>query len=125
MARTFRAGLRHAVGLPGLLALTLLTGCAAPKEPSLYGWRQYEKNLDAYFRADRVGLEEQLKAMEDDRQLIQAQGQALPPGYHAHMGLLYGRKGDVESFRQQIQLEKQTFPESAVFMDFLLRNFKK
>lgn len=108
-----------------LATLLMLTGCASKKEPSLYGWKSYEKNLDAYFRADKTSPDEQLKVMEDERKLIQAEGQALPPGYQAHMGLLYGRKGDAQSFYQYVQQEKEQFPESAGFMDFLVRNFKK
>lgn len=115
-----------ALGAIALAAcISLLTGCANTKEPPLYGWRGYEKNLDAYFRADKSGADEQLKAMQDDQKVLQAEGKALPPGYQAHMGLLHGRKGDLESFRNQLEAEKQQFPESAGFMDFLMRNFKK
>ncbi len=115
----------HKTRMLSLIAVALLTGCAnTAREAPLYGWRSYEKNLDAYFRADKSSPDEQLKAMQDDQQLIQAEGKALPPGYQAHMGLLYGRKGDLESFRNHVEAEKQQFPESAGFMDFLLRNFK-
>lgn len=113
----------------GTLALAalmiLLTGCANLQEPPLYGWRGYEKNLDAYFRADKSSVDEQLQSMQDDQKLLEAEGKLLPPGYQAHMGLLYGRKGDFESFRAKLEAEKQQFPESAGFMDFLMRNFKK
>jgi hypothetical protein len=109
-----------------LISLALLSGCTSTiKEPSLYGWRNYEKNLDAYFRTDKSSSDEQLKSMQDDQQLLRAEGKTLPPGYQAHMGLLEGRRGDAESFRNHIEAEKQQFPESAGFMDFLLRNFKK
>ena len=103
----------------------LLTGCTSTKVSSLYGWRNYEKNLDAYFRANNSGTEEQLQSMQDDKTVLQGEGKGLPPGYRAHMGLLYGRKGDLESFRSQLEAEKQQFPESAGFMDFLMRNLKK
>lgn len=111
--------------LLGLFVWVLLTGCANTREPSLYGWRSYEKNLDAYFRADRSRPDEQLQRMEEDRQVIVAEGKALPPGYQAHLGLLYGRKGDLQSLERYFELEKQQFPEAAGFMDFLLRNFRK
>ena len=116
----------RAAGLVALVAATLLTACAnTAKEPPLYGWGNYEKNLDAYFRAQKSSPDEQLQSMQNDQQRMLAQGQALPPGYQAHMALLYGRKGDAESFKQHIEAEKQQFPESAGFMDFLLRHFKK
>lgn len=103
----------------------ILGGCAnTVKEPPLYGWRNYEKNLDAHFRSDKSSPDDQLRSMLDDRQQIEAASQALPPGYRAHLGLLYGRRGDLEGLRQNIEAEKQQFPESSGFMDFLLRNFK-
>jgi len=111
--------------VPGLFVCVLLTACANTREPALYGWRSYEKNLDAYFRADRTSPDEQLQRMEEDRQLIAAEGKALPPGFQAHLGLLHGRKGDLQSLERYLQLEKQQFPEAAGFMDFLMRNFKK
>lgn len=107
------------------LLCAVLSGCANTKEPPLYGWRNYEKNLDAYFRADKTSVDAQLQSMQDDQKIIEAQGQALPPGYLAHMGLLHGRKGDIESFRTHLEAEKQRFPESSGFMDFLMRHFKK
>ena len=120
---------RHPLKTYGALAmactLLLLTGCANKAAPALYGWRNYEKNLDAYFRADKSSPEQQLAAMQEDQKAIAAQGKALPPGYQAHMGLLHGRKGDMESLRQHLEAEKQQFPESSDFMDFLMRNFKK
>ena len=63
--------------------------------------------------------------MEQDLQKIRASGLAVPPGYHAHLGLLYGEQGDVDKFAQQVALEKSKFPESETFMDFLMRKFKK
>ena len=56
---------------------------------------------------------------------MRASGLAVPPGYHAHLGLLYGEQGDLGKFAEQVAQEKSKFPESQTFMDFLLRNFKK
>lgn len=62
--------------------------------------------------------------MEDDLQKIRAAGQATPPGFMAHLGLLYGKQGDLVRFQQHLEIEKQQFPESETFVDFLLRKFK-
>ena len=64
-------------------------------------------------------------AREDDLQKIQASGAKPPPGYHAHLGLLYGQQGKLDQFVQHIEIEKKQFPESETYMNFLLRNFKK
>lgn len=108
-----------------LLALALsLGGCANKAPPPLYGWHGFEQHLDTYFRQDRESPDTQAKRMEDDLQKIRAAGQATPPGYMAHLGLLYGKQGDLARFQQHLEAEKQQFPESQNFVDFLLRKFK-
>jgi hypothetical protein len=107
-----------------LATLLALTGCANKAPPPLYGWSGYEKNLDTYFRGDRESLDTQAKQMEDNLQKIRAAGQATPPGYQAHLGLLHGKQGDLGRFQQHLQAEKEQFPESETFVSFLLRKFK-
>lgn len=107
-----------------LLAIVLaLVGCANKAPPNLYGWNNYQKNLDTYLRNDRESLDTQAKLMEDDLQKIQTSGAALPPGYQAHMGLLYAKQGDLVRFQQHLLAEKKQFPESETFINFLLRKF--
>jgi hypothetical protein len=101
-----------------------LTGCAT-KPATLYQWQGYQANVDQYFRADNQSLDAQVLSMETDLQKIRASGGAVPPGYHAHLGLLYGKQGKADQFMAQMQTEKKLFPESETYVDFLLRNFKK
>lgn len=101
-----------------------LGGCVT-KPPSLYQWEDYQKNIDAYFRNDKLSSEVQIQKMEEDLKKIRVSGGTVPPGYNAHLGLLYGQQGKLDQFAQQIQAEKKQYPESETFMDFLLRNFKK
>ena len=107
-----------------MVAMLALTGCANKAPPPLYGWNGYEKNLDTYFRGDRESLDTQAKQMEDNLRKIRSAGQATPPGFQAHLGLLHGKQGDLASFQQQLQAEKEQFPESETFVNFLLRQFK-
>ena len=113
------------IRLTTLLALASSLGACATKTPALYSWQGYQANLDAYFRASSLSPDAQAQLMEQDLQKIRASGLAVPPGYHAHLGLLYGEQGDLDKFAQQVALEKNKFPESQTFMDFLTRNFKK
>lgn len=114
----------RAVGF--LLITGVLGGCAnTNRPPALYQWQGYQSNVDAYFRADKVSLDTQTQLMEEDLKKIQGGGGAVPPGYYAHLGLLYGQQGKLDQFAQQMQAEKKQYPESETFMDFLLRNFKK
>lgn len=46
------------------------------------------------------------------------------PGAHAHLGLLLSRSGDKEGAFRQFEEEKRLFPESGVFMDFLMKTGK-
>jgi len=109
----------------GILLVSAVLGGCATKTPPLYQWQRYQSNVDAYFRADKLSLDAQTQLMEEDLQIIRADGGAVPPGYYAHLGLLYGQQGKLDQFAQQMQAEKKQYPESEPFMDFLLRNFKK
>jgi hypothetical protein len=101
-----------------------LVGCAS-KPNTLYQWQGYQKNVDQYLRTENQSLDAQVQSMEEDLQKIRTSGGAVPPGYYAHLGLLYGKQGKAEQFAAQMQTEKKLFPESETFVDFLLRNFKK
>jgi hypothetical protein len=111
--------------LAALLLLGTLMGGCATKPSSLYEWQGYQQNVDAYFRGDKLSPDAQAQLMETDLQKIRANGGAVPPGYRAHLGLLYGQQGRLDQFAENIQAEKKQYPESETFMDFLLRNFKK
>lgn len=107
-----------------LLVCVTFVGCAT-KPPTLYQWEGYQSNIDAHFRTDKLSPDAQIQLMEADLQKIRASGTVVPPGYQAHLGLLYGQQGNLDKFAQQVQAERKQFPESETFMDFLLRNFKK
>jgi hypothetical protein len=110
--------------LPVCVCLAL-SACANHRPAPLYQWQNYQADVDSYFRSDKLSPDAQTLQMEEGLQKIEASGAKAPPGYHAHLGLLYGQQGRSDLFVQQIEAEKQEFPESETFMDFLLRNFKK
>lgn len=107
-----------------LLVCVAFVGCAT-KPTTLYQWEGYQSNIDAHFRTNKLSPDAQIQLMEADLQKIRASGTAVPPGYQAHLGLLYGQQGNLDKFAQQVQAERKQFPESETFMDFLLRNYKK
>lgn len=104
-----------------LAASTLLAGCAGPK--TLYQWEGYEPQVYEYFKGEDP-KEAQAEALERDLQKIRSTGKAVPPGYHAHLGLLYLSMGKDDQMVQQFRTEKTLFPESGTYMDFLLKNAK-
>lgn len=106
------------------LAGLTLAGCAARPQP-LYGWGRYQAQVYEHFKAQNKGPEEQVMALEADLQKIRAKGQTPPPGYHAHLGLLYASLGKDDQAVQEFQTEKGTFPESTTYIDHLLAKYKK
>ncbi|MCS3839171.1 hypothetical protein HNR03_003779 [Pseudomonas sp. JAI111] len=104
-----------------LLASGLLAGCSTPK--TLYQWESYQPEVYEYFKGEQP-KEAQAEALERDLQKIRSTGKTPPPGYHAHLGLLYLSMGKDDQMVQQFRTEKTLFPESTPYMDFLLKNAK-
>ena len=94
---------------------------ACESSPSLYSWGSYELQVYAYLNGESRG--EQLAALERDLERIEAGGKAVPPGFYAHLGLLYVEMGNDAEAIACFTMEKALFPEAAVFMDFLLANY--
>lgn len=101
-------------------AALLLAGCAAPK--STYQWEGYQSQVYEYFKGEPK--EAQVIALEGGLERIKASGGSVPPGYHAHLGMLYLNLGKDDQMVKEFQTEKTLFPESTPFMDFLMRNMK-
>jgi hypothetical protein len=110
--------------LIGLAASALvLAGCVAPR--TLYTWGSYEELIYVSYAApDKVPVESQVAALEQDYQQARSTNKRMPPGWHAHLGYLYYQLGKPDEARRELQTEKAEFPESTVFMDRLLANVK-
>ena len=101
-----------------LAVLKILAGCASGPE-SLYVWGSYEEQVFAHLSGSS-GPHEQLQALENDLEKILTAGKRLPPGFYAHMGMLYAETGSRASAAVAFNREKAQFPESGAFMDILL-----
>jgi hypothetical protein len=104
----------------GALLMSLLTGCVQAPKP-LYHWGSYTPQVYEYLKSDGVSPQAQITVLEADLQRARAQGSLPPPGLHAHLGLLYSRLGNDAAAAEQLRTEKSLFPESAAYMDFLLK----
>ena len=107
------------------LAITtsaLLAGCAAPTKP-LYQWESYQPQVYQYFKGE--SKQAQIEALERDLQKIMAAGNTPPPGYHAHLGMLYGDAGKDDQMVREFQTERTLFPESSAYVDFLMKNIQQ
>lgn len=106
-----------------LLSMSVLAGCATRPQP-LYYWGSYQNQVYGHFNGEK-SPEEQVQALEGDREKARSEGKALPPGFQAHLAMLYGQTGQSDRLVENLQAEKAQFPESSTFMDFLLKKFKR
>jgi hypothetical protein len=106
---------------PALVFAMCLSGCAPPH--SLYAWESYESQVYAHLSGE--SREMQIEALERDQEKIAASNKPAPPGFYAHLGLLYAETGNDAKAIACFETEKTRFPEAAVFMDFLLKKYEK
>ncbi|MBI0329590.1 DUF4810 domain-containing protein [Burkholderia plantarii] len=106
--------------LPLVGASALLAGCAAPQPPSLYEWNGYQREVYDYLKGEKAP-QEQIDALEKALQKIRADGKRPPPGFQAQLGVLYAGAGNDEQAMQAFEAEKESFPESAPYMDLLMK----
>jgi hypothetical protein len=105
-----------------LIFTLVLSGCTTAPE-TLYRWESYEAQVYAHLKGESP--EAQIEAMERDLEKIRSSGKTPPPGFYAHMGLLYVDAGNDAKAVDCFETEKGRFPESATFMNFLLDKYKK
>jgi hypothetical protein len=111
------------INLPALaLAAFALVGCQTA-QPSLYHWDSYESQVKAHFKGESP--DQQIAAMEKQLQTVSALGKQVPPGFHAHLGMLYSIAGKPGEVAAQFQEEKRLFPESEPYMNRLLETMSK
>jgi len=105
-----------------LFSSALLSGCATHQQQPLYYWGDYQATVYGHFKGEK-GPEEQILDLEKTLEKARAQGRAVPPGFKAHLAMLYGQVGRSDRLIENLEAEKQQFPESTTFMDFLLKKF--
>ena len=108
-----------------VVALAGLLGACAQQPKSMYSWQSYQPSVYAYLKDDGADYAAQSLAMEKNIETARASNAQLPPGFRAHLGMLYLKLGDGAKGLEQLEGEKAAFPESKPFMDFLLRNASK
>jgi len=102
------------------VAIACLAGCAQQPKP-LYAWGGYQDLVYEYMKGDGKSIEEQMTMLQKQLQATTAAQAAVPPGLHAHMGLLSLKLGQSADAVDHLQTERRLFPESAPYMDWLLK----
>ena len=106
----------HAATAFGLLTLQ---GCVHAPKP-LYFWDSFPKQQYTALLHEAVSPDEQIRTMEAQAAKARASSAALPPGFRAHLGMLYLGAGNPQRARELWTAETSEFPESAVYMNRLL-----
>ncbi|WP_296661868.1 DUF4810 domain-containing protein [Paraburkholderia sp.] len=109
--------------LPITAAAMLLSGCANGPRP-LYQWTGYQPAVYDYLKGEKAP-QQQIDALEKALQEIRGKGNTPPPGFHAQLGMLYASVGNGTQAMQQFEAEKELFPESSTYMDFLMKTPKQ
>lgn len=108
-----------------IAATVVLAGCASgPKRAPLYEWGQYPRILHEDLK-QALPPDQQLKAMEQQRALMQKAGTPMPPGMAMHMALLHQRLGQYEQARQYLELEAERYPSLRGFVTWLQKQNKE
>lgn len=107
---------RHTLSIASSL---LLTACVSAPSTTYY-WGNYEPAIYHQF-TEESSPEEQIDALEKDLAAAQKSNQAIPPGLHAQLGMLYIQTGKESTGYEHFHLEKTLFPESAHYLDFVLK----
>lgn len=100
--------------------MMMLVGCAT-KPNTIYSWNAYQDEVYNYYHQDKISVEEQSIALEKSIEIARAANKPVPPGLHAHLGMLYTELGQRDKARVEFETEKKLFPESSTFMNFLLK----
>ena len=103
--------------------VVLLTACAAQRPP-LYLWESFPRQQYAALLGEGLDMGAQIAAMNAHAEKARGANAALPPGFRAHLGLLHHQTGDLDNARAMWLAEKAAFPESAPYMDRLLRRLE-
>jgi len=103
-----------------LLGMLSMMGCA--QKSGLYNWGSYEAQTYNYFKGESP--EAQVLVLEKQMNEAKAKGQSLPPGFHAHLGLLYEKTGRPNDMREMFATEKKLYPESSTYINNVLNGFK-
>lgn len=97
-----------------------LVGCASPPQP-LYQWESFPRLQYSALLREGASPDEHIRTLEAQAEKARAANAALPPGFRAHLGMLYLGTGNPQRARELWAAEKVAFPESAPYMDRLLK----
>ncbi len=103
------------------LVLASLVGCAQRGPAPLYSWGDFPRQQYETLARKGSTPEEQIRVMQNHAEQSVGSNRTLPPGFRAHLGLLHLQIGNFSAARASWEAEKTQFPESATYIDQLLK----
>ena len=107
-------------GIAGVAVLAAFQGCAHGPAP-MYQWGTFSHLQYDTLRGDGQSPADQIQALEAQSRKATMAHAALPPGFRAHLGMLYLDAGEPDKARALWLGEKAAFPEATPYMDQLLK----
>ncbi|MDP7591601.1 MAG: DUF4810 domain-containing protein [Litorilituus sp.] len=101
-------------------SMIFVVGCKTTEPTYYYG--AYPDAVYNYFKADAASISQQIATLEEVIEQAREKNKAVPPGVHAHLGMLYFEAGNSGQGVTNFEQEKALFPESAPYLDFLINN---
>ena len=101
-------------------AAMLLSGCADDSPRQLYYWDGAYTGSVYEYLTEEGDAGAQIAALEESLQKAYQRAAKVPPGLHAHLGLLYLSQGNGAKFKAYVEKEAELYPESRDYAMFLL-----
>ena len=101
-------------------AAMLLSGCADDSPRQLYYWDGAYTGSVYEYLTEEGDAGAQIAALEESLQKAYQRAAKVPPGLHAHLGLLYLSQGNGAKFKAYVEKEAELYPESRDYAIFLL-----
>lgn len=111
---------RRRAGAAVLAVCAVVCGCAAPVPP-MYEWGTFARLQYETLLRRGADPNQQISQMQMHAMKVEADRRPLPPGFRAHLGLLQLQVGRTDEARSLWLSEKAAFPESAPYIDQLLK----
>ena len=106
-------------------AAMLLSGCADNSPRQLYYWDGAYTGSVYEYLTQEGDAGAQIAALEESLQKAYQRAAKVPPGLHAHLGLLYLSQGNGAKFKAYVEKEAELYPESRDYAMFLLNQNSK
>lgn len=101
-------------------AICALTSCQQ-RGRSLYAWGNYQDSVWRLTHAEGAAdVDADIDSLTQTVERTRQEGRRVPPGMHAHLGLLYSMRGELDTAQAAFESERELYPESATFIDGLI-----